>query len=131
MGILDSIFTNNKSVEQPKRLPKQIGVFEAQPENIVNTFLGVMSAMGMGTPSTVSTTGSKSVRVKKNGSNYVITLYSFQPPVEIVWSPTFPIRKLIDFINLISEKNRDVCSYNIVKTTEGDIIQFSFPKVKV
>lgn len=121
MNILESIFS--KSEKQNTRV---IGNLETSRDQIIQALLGTMSAMGMANPTSIVTKARKSVKIKKRGKNYLITLYSFNPPLEIVWSPLVPAKNLLDFIEKVSNEERSIGYYSSVINDSGEkSIQFA------
>ncbi|RMD77043.1 hypothetical protein D6810_02165 [Candidatus Dojkabacteria bacterium] len=118
MDFLKNLFFAKKS----GNLVEKIGSFEVVTlENIVGTFLSLMSAMGMASlPVGVSTTG-KGVVIRKRGKKYIIILYRYDPPIKFVWTGPINDSNLLKVITKIAEQNesRIIAGINSFRLNNG------------
>lgn len=101
-----------------------IGKAEATKENLTNMLIGIMNSMGLVNPTSVTSTASKAVTIKKKGDVYVITLNHYDPPITFTWTGLLPSDKVSEVIAKLIEDKKKISYVNNLKTSKGEYVQF-------
>lgn len=100
-----------------------IGQFECAPSKLSLAVSSLLQRMGMSNPSSLTAHSPKGIQIASKGGKFIITLYMFNPPVEIEWTEMDSIENLQSYLENIVDTQTKIGYINL-KNTAGNITKY-------
>ena len=98
---------------------KTVGKYEVSSNDLVDSVLQLLQKV-CSTPTTLVSNTSSAVTVTQTSKGkYLITLNSFNPPIEIEWSDTMPMWQFNQVLNDVIENNKKIGFINKRRLSDG------------
>lgn len=98
-----------------------VGQFECASNKLSVAVSSLLDRMGMANPSTLTAHSPKGINITSKGGKYIITLYMFNPPIEIEWTDMQNLDNLQSFLENLADSETKIGYINLRNVDKNTI----------